>query len=222
MPFGSTRLPVLTVLIGMASIIAVRLPTIQSEARADKPPAARLPLHLGQWEGVDVPVPEDVQRALPSAHVLSRHYQCPSGLADVTIVSGSDATALHDPHDCLTGDGWRFLAEQSRSVAVGSPASGYPAPPIQVRDVLIARGPVRARMWYWYAIGSDVYNRTLPARLGLFRTRLTEGRGRRAEFVRLVVGGERGGDEPGSPASGYPARTTVMLADLARQIAIRN
>ncbi len=216
MPFGSTRLPVLIVLIGMASIIAVRLPTIQSEARADAQPAARLPLHLGQWEGVDVPVPEDVQRALPSAHVLSRHYQCSPasgypGLADVTIVSGSDATALHDPHDCLTGDGWRFLAEQSRSVAVGSPASGYPAPPIQVRDVLIARGPVRARMWYWYAIGSDVYNRTLPARLGLFRTRLTEGRGRRAEFVRLIAGGETDS-----------ARTTVMLADLARQIAIRN
>ena len=126
------RLAVLTVLIGMASIIAVRLPTIQSEARADAQPAARLPLHLGQWEGVDVPVPEDVQRALPSAHVLSRHYQCspasgppnppnpggPRWLAEVTIVSGSDATALHDPHDCLTGDGWRFLAEQDRKSVV--------------------------------------------------------------------------------------------------------
>ena len=98
------------------------------------------------------------------------------------------------------------------------PSSLIPPPErIQVRDVLIARGPERARMWYWYAIGSDVYNRTLPARLGLFRTRLTEGRGRRAEFVRLIAGGERGGDEPGPYA-----RTTLMLADLARQIAIRN
>jgi EpsI family protein len=202
MPIGSTRLPILTVLIAVTSVIAARLPTIQSEARANDQPAARLPLRLGQWEGVEVPVPQDVQRALPSAHILSRHYQCPSGLADVTIVTGSDATALHDPHDCLTGDGWHFLTEQSRTVDVGAPAH-----PIQIRDVLMVNGPVHARMWYWYAIGSEVFNRTLPARLGLFRIRLTEGRGRRAEFVRLIVGGETDSD-----------RTTFMLADLTRQI----
>jgi EpsI family protein len=203
MPIGSTRLPILTAVITVAAIIAARLPTIQSEARANELPAARLPLRLGQWEGVEVPVPQDVQRALPTAHILSRQYQCPSGLANVTIVTGSDATALHDPHDCLTGDGWHFLKEQSRTVDVGAPAH-----PIQVREVLMANGPVRARMWYWYAIGSEIYNRTLPARLGLFRIRLTEGRGRRAQFVRLIVGGET-----------ESARTTVMLADLTRQIA---
>jgi EpsI family protein len=203
MPIGSTRLPILTAVIAVAAIIAARLPTIQSEARANELPAARLPLRLGQWEGIEVPVPQDVQRALPTAHILSRQYQCPSGLANVTIVTGSDATALHDPHDCLTGDGWHFLKEQSRTVDVGAPAH-----PIQVREVLMANGPVRARMWYWYAIGSEIYNRTLPARLGLFRIRLTEGRGRRAQFVRLIVGGET-----------ESARTTVMLADLTRQIA---
>jgi EpsI family protein len=202
MPLGSTRLPILTALIAVTSLIAARLPTIQSEARANEPAAARLPLRLGQWEGVEVPVPPDVQRALPTAHILSREYQCPSGLANVTIVTGSDATALHDPHDCLTGDGWHFLKEQSRTVDVGAPAH-----PIQVREVLMANGSVRARMWYWYAIGSEIYNRTLPARLGLFRIRLTEGHGRRAEFVRLIVGGETD-----------PARTTFMLADLVRQI----
>jgi EpsI family protein len=202
MPIGSTRLPILTVLIALTSVLAARLPTIQSEARANEQPVARLPLRLGQWEGVEVPVAQDVQRALPTAHILSRQYHCPSGLANVTIVTGSDATALHDPHDCLTGDGWHFLKEQSRAVDVGAPAH-----PIQVREVLMANGPIRARMWYWYAIGSEVYNRTLPARLGLFRIRLTEGRGRRAEFVRLIVGGETDS-----------ARSAVMLADLARQI----
>lgn len=203
MPIGSTRLPVLIALIGLTSVVAARLPTIQSEARADAQPAAWLPLSLGQWKGVNVPVPPDVQRALPSAHILSRHYQCAAGLADVTIVSGSDATALHDPHDCLTGDGWHFLSERTRAVEVGAPAH-----PMPVRDVLMANGAVRARMWYWYAIGPEVYNRTLPARLGLFRIRLTQGRGRRAEFVRLIVGGETDSD-----------RTTFMLTDLTRQIA---
>ena len=42
MPSGTTRLPILTVLIGVTSLIAARLPTIQSEARADAQPAARL------------------------------------------------------------------------------------------------------------------------------------------------------------------------------------
>jgi EpsI family protein len=203
MPLGSTRLPVLTVLIGVTSVIAARLPTIQSEARADAQPAARLPLHLGQWGGAEEAVPQDVQRALPTARILSRQYQCPTGAAGVTIVSGSDATALHDPHDCLAGEGWHFLKDQSRRVDLGAPAGT-----IQVRDVLMVKGEARARMWYWYAIGSETYNSTLPARLGLFRIRLTEGRGRRAEFVRLIVNGETDS-----------ARSTFMLTDLARQIA---
>jgi hypothetical protein len=66
-------------------------------------------------------------------------------------------------------------------------------------------------MWYWYAVGSDIYNNTLRARLGLFRVRLTEGHSRRAEFVRLIVASEPG-----------PQQTTTMLTDLARQVSAGN
>ena len=59
----------------------------------------------------------------------------------------------------------------------------------------------------WYSSGPRVYSSTLPARLGLFKARLIEGRGRKAKFVRLIVAGETDS-----------ARTTVMLTDLARQI----
>jgi EpsI family protein len=195
--------PILIVLIGATALLAARLPTIQSEARADAQPAARLPLHLGQWEGTDEPVGADVQKALPTAHILSRRYQSPSGPADVTIVSGSDATALHDPHDCLAGEGWHFLKDQPLLVDVGAPGG-----PIPVRDVWMVKGSVQARMWYWYAVGPEIYNNTLRARLGLFRVRLVEGRGRRAEFVRLIVNSESG-----------PEQTTAMLTDIARQVA---
>jgi EpsI family protein len=206
MPAGRTRLASLTVLIGATALLAARLPTIQSEARADAEPAARLPIRLGQWEGTDEPVGADVQKALPTAHLLSRRYQSPSGTADVTIVSGSDATALHDPHDCLAGEGWHFLKDQPLTVDLGAPGG-----PVQVRDVWMVKGQVQARMWYWYAVGSDLYNNTLRARLGLFRTRIVEGRGRRAEFVRLIV--------PSAPGE---KQTTTMLTDVARQVAARS
>ena len=199
---GSTRLLTVTVLVGITAVLAGRMPTIQTEALANAAPAARLPLHLGQWEGVDVPVPADVQKALPTARILSRQYRCAIGSADVTIVSGSDATALHDPHDCLAGDGWHFLKDRSRWVDGGASTG-----PIRLRDILMVKGSMHARVWYWYAIGSAIYDSTLPARLGLFRTRLTEGRGRRAEFVRLIV-----------PGDTDPARTTAMLTDLAREV----
>ena len=129
-------------LIGATALTAARLPTIQSEARADSLPAAWLPLHLGQWQGTDEPVAADVQKALPTAHILSRQYQSPFGSADVTIVSGSDATALHDPHDCLAGEGWHFLKDGPLTVDVGSPAG-----PIQIRDVWMVKGSIQARMW---------------------------------------------------------------------------
>src|SRR5687768_13882781 len=182
---GSTRLPFLTVLAGATALFAAHMPTIQTEVRADSQPVARLALQLGKWQGEDVPVSVDVQKALPTARILSRSYSCPTGPATVTIVSGSDATVLHDPHDCLSGEGWQFLKEGTRTVDTGRPGDE-----IRVREVVMQKSGARAHMWYWYAVGSDIYDSTLPARLGLFRTRLTEGRGRRAEFVRLIVGGE--------------------------------
>src|SRR6476646_8242331 len=109
----NVRLSLLTLLVGMAALAATRLPTVQSEVHAEGLPPAHLALTLGQWEGVDQPVPRDVQQALPSAHILSRRYRCAGGDADVTIITGSDATALHEPHDCLTGEGWQFVTEQT-------------------------------------------------------------------------------------------------------------
>jgi EpsI family protein len=202
---GSTRLGLLTALIGITAVIAIRLPTIQDEVQADSLPATSLPLKLGQWQGEEVPVPTDVKKALPTARIMSHSYRCPTGAADVTIITGSDATVLHDPHDCLRGEGWQFLSDQSREVEVGGKAGR-----IRVRDVVMVNGDTRAHLWYWYSIGSEIFNSTLPARLGLFRTRLTEGRGRRAEFVRLIAWGETDSN-----------RSTLMLSDLARQVAGR-
>src|SRR5262245_354625 len=116
---GSTRLVLVTALIGATAAVATRMPTIQTEGQANRLPATRLPLRMGQWEGTEIPVAVDVQKALPTAQILSRRYRQPMGEADVTLVSGSDATVLHDPHDCLRGDGWQFVTDQPRSVRLG-------------------------------------------------------------------------------------------------------
>ncbi len=200
---GSTRLTLLTAMIGVTAAVAPRLPTIQTEAKRSALPATRLALHLGQWVGTEVAIPTDVQKALPTAQILSRRYKNPAGSADVTIVSGSDATVLHDPHDCLRGEGWQFLTDEPRQIDVGLPTG-----PITVRNVVMQNGPTRAHMWYWYAIGDEIFDSTLLARVGMFRIRLTEGKGRRAAFVRLIVFGETESE-----------RSTGMLSDLARQVA---
>jgi EpsI family protein len=191
----------LTALIGATAVLAIRMPTVQSASRLPGQAPPSLPLVMGQWKGEVIPVPSDVQKALPTAQILSRRYECPVGVADVTIISGSDATALHDPHDCLTGDGWEFITEQTRSVDVGRPGG-----PITVRDVVMSKEKVRARLWYWYNVGPEVYDRTLPARLNLFWSRMIQRKRHRAEFVRLIVGGET-----------ETSRTEMLLTDLARQ-----
>jgi EpsI family protein len=211
------RVALMAALFGVAAFFAAGMPTVQSESLTDTRGPAPLALRLGSWEGVDQDVPPDVQQGLPSAKILSRRYQSGAGAADVTIITGSDATALHDPHDCLTGEGWQFLSEQTRELETGgSGPSAGPGGRIRIRDVVMVKGPVRARMWYWYRIGPEVFDRTLPARLALFRTRIAEKRRHRAEFVRLIVGGEADGSRPSAST-----RTTMMLSDLARHIAGR-
>ncbi|MCL6650067.1 MAG: EpsI family protein [Chloroflexi bacterium] len=197
---GHIRLRILTALIGVTALVAARVPTIQADGRAHVQPPARLPLRFGLWEGEEVPVPPDVRRALPSASILSYRYRSPLGEADVLILSGADATALHDPHDCLVGDGWEFITDGTQSVDAGGDR-------ITVGDVAMARQGLHARMWYWYQVGDSVYASTLRARLALFQARLLHGARPRAEFVRLIVGGET-----------ESARTRRMLADLTQAV----
>jgi EpsI family protein len=192
----------LVALIAAAALTASRMPTVQAESKAAPVAAREVALTLGQWQGEELDVPADVQKALPSAHILMRRYRSPLGEADVTILTGSDATALHDPHDCIIGDGWEFITDTPRTVELGGNRGVIP-----VRDVVMTRENRRARMWYWYALDDQVFTSTLPARVALFRSRLIEGRKRGAEYVRLIVGGET-----------TSARTEMMLTDLVRQI----
>jgi EpsI family protein len=204
MPAGNIRFRILTALVGVTALAATRITSIQAEGRANVRDPAPLAMAFGAWKGTGIPVPADVQKALPSARLLCRRYRSPMGEADVTIISGSDATALHDPHDCLAGEGWQFLSDVTRQVA---PEGG---PPFTVRDVVMDKSGVRARMWYWYQVDEAVFANTVSARLALFRKRLGGSGKPRAEFVRLIVGGET-----------ESARTELMLADLTKAVASR-
>jgi hypothetical protein len=65
-------------------------------------------MRVGSYVGQTVPVDAQTRAALASADIASIKFLNPSGaIIDLTMIGGTDRSALHDPRSCLAGAGWR-------------------------------------------------------------------------------------------------------------------
>lgn len=83
-----------------------------------------IPRRIGEWEGVDVPVPPAAMALLrPNAMFSRRYHHAATGVtASLIIVQCRDARDMsgHYPPNCYPAHGWQTAAEpEVRTVAVG-------------------------------------------------------------------------------------------------------
>lgn len=80
--------------------------------------ASRIPVHFGDWLGVDVPVPQGAVNLLKPNVLISRRYQEMDSGRTVTLllVQCTDARDLlgHYPPVCYAGQGWQLVAAEPR------------------------------------------------------------------------------------------------------------
>ncbi len=80
-----------------------------------------IPMVVGSYTGHDVPVDAITKGALASAEILSRDYKSESGeTINLTLIGGTNRSALHDPRSCLVGAGWRIDLDQVESLPADS------------------------------------------------------------------------------------------------------
>lgn len=93
-----------------------------------------IPRRIGEWEGVDVPVPPAAVALLrPNAMFSRRYHHAPTGVtASLIIVQCRDARDMsgHFPPNCYPAHGWQTAAEpEQRTITVG----GTPIPVTEFR-----------------------------------------------------------------------------------------
>lgn len=139
-------LPVALLLAGTGALLFARN---QVEIIPPRTPLSSFPGHIGNWMGADVPINEDVLRALGPGEFLSRIYQRSPGGDYVSLFvayfpSQRTGDTIHSPRNCLPGSGWTPIASGRISLQGGAGKS------ITVNRYVIAKGLEHQFVLYWY------------------------------------------------------------------------
>jgi EpsI family protein len=123
----------------------------QSEVIPVREDFRSLPRQLGEWQGVDLSISQDVRDVLGPGDFLSRRYQTASAenpSVDLFLAYFSSQRAgdtIHSPKHCLPGAGW--MPVDASRVTLSLPGET----PFLVNRYVIAKGTQRAVAVYWYS-----------------------------------------------------------------------
>jgi EpsI family protein len=110
------------ILLAVAVAACALVPRVQSNARLL--PIGRMPRQFGGWSaGPDLPTDPDVQRQLPTAHILERNYTNAQGnVANLMLVTATYDEDFHKPTACLPAQGW-ILHDRAVVEVAGQPVN---------------------------------------------------------------------------------------------------
>jgi EpsI family protein len=168
-------------------------------------PIDEFPPQVGEWKGIDVPIPSDVRQILGPGDFLERLYESPSRpTIDLFITyfpSQRTGDTIHSPQNCLPGSGW--MPVSNNRVTLRGPRGET----IRANRYLIARGDDRQLVVYWFQAHGHTEASEYEAKVRMvadaIRLNRTDG-----ALVRITT--------PVATDSGQAAQERVL--DFARQI----
>lgn len=146
----------------------------------------------------DNPVSEPVRAALAAADLVSRTYADNRGTIDVTLIGGTDRSALHDPRSCLIGAGWRI--EDDHTVTLPS-TNGKPGPLARACRVVSDTSGETLEVLYLYVVNGQIVNEVTQIRSQMLFSALIGRKNTPVCFVRFM--------RPISTATGTSAEQTT-------------
>jgi EpsI family protein len=147
---------------------------------------AAFPITVGEWQGRDVPMREDVLQMLgPNGDYLTRLYTRKDSPLWVDFYVAYFAKTysdqgFHSPKNCLPGSGWSFLESSYITMRVPGRA------PWQVGRYVVANGAARDLVLYWYQAGSRRYASEYAGKYYAFRDAVHSNRTDSA-LVRIIT-----------------------------------
>jgi EpsI family protein len=119
---------------------------------------ASFPYQIGNLEGKDIPLGDDVLEVLGPGQFLMREYsgsrsEQPINLYIAFFPSQRTGDTIHSPKNCLPGSGWTSLS------ASRIPVSRADGTQIFINRYVSAKGLDRDLVFYWY----QAHNRVTPS-----------------------------------------------------------
>lgn len=166
-------------------------------------PLAQFPASVGEWvateEGV---IDQDTQDVVRADDYLNRMYTDRRNSASANLYVAYFKTqqtgqAPHSPKNCLPGNGWLATSAGTRELKVAGDAQ-----PIRVNQYIVAKGPTKAVVLYWYQsrgrVVASEYTAKVYVVLDSFRYHRTD-----TALVRVVVGIANGDEQQASDTAAH-------------------
>lgn len=153
-------------------VAALLLPTavlLQARGRVEIQPDAAdlggLSYDIAGWHGRDETIDSEVLKTLGAGNYLSRLYVSPT-IAPVDLFiayynSQRSGDTIHSPKNCLPGSGWTPLESERVMISIS------PSQSIRVNRYVVARGPDKQLVMYWYQAHGRVTASEYAAKLYL-------------------------------------------------------
>jgi exosortase D (VPLPA-CTERM-specific) len=113
-------------------------------------PLATFPYQLGDWNGLDLPIENNIREVLGPGDFLLRQYRAPGTDANPVELfvayfpSQRTGDTMHSPQNCLPGSGWSVLTNRRFQLSVPG------GPDFPVNQYVVSRGADRQLVLYWY------------------------------------------------------------------------
>jgi exosortase D (VPLPA-CTERM-specific) len=173
------------VLLAAGAAVALTVPN-RAEAIPQRASFADFPMVLGSWfgerVGIDAPVLESLQLNdyVMAAYTGGTTY--PINLYVAWYDSQRAGRSVHSPRTCIPGGGWQ-ITEFDQVTVPGVEAAGQP---LRVNRAMIALGPDRQLVYYWFQQRGRIITNEYLAKWFLFWDSLTRNRSD-GSLVRLVI-----------------------------------
>lgn len=114
--------------------------------------ARNIPLQIGEWEGIDIPMDEETMRLLETRDILFRAYTKP-GEEPVylcVVFAQNNRRSIHPPEVCYIASGWEVGDKKS------IPSKEFKSNiDFNATKILITRNYDKQLVYYWYKAGKE-------------------------------------------------------------------
>lgn len=114
--------------------------------------AKNIPLQVGDWEGIDIPMDEETMRLLETRDILFRAYT-QKGKAPVylcVVFAQNNRRSIHPPEVCYIASGWEVGGKNF------IPSNVFNIKPwFDLTEILITKNYNKQLIYYWYKAGDD-------------------------------------------------------------------
>lgn len=180
---GSRQAQTLTIVLILQAVLIYA--GTRREAVPNPRPLSAFPAQLGEWRLVTEGVTDkEVSEVLRADDVLNRMYARGGTVVSLFVAyfkTQRTGQAPHSPKNCLPGSGWT----PSSAEVVGISIPGL-SEPIRINRYIVAKGPNKSVVFYWYQTRNRVIASEYEAKLYLVLDSIRYNRSDTA-LVRVVV-----------------------------------